>query len=176
MNSGRSDLVRLSSSAPLQAYTVSPPPSFTGSLWDIVHSALESFRQQDWDGDGAEPVAVEAVSQASEFVGALPFGTTPPHVSVGYDGSIGLAWQAPGFNMFAHFPARGVMDFTYELNRFGWRHSKRMSVNNSELLDEIRPTFGYIRQEISVVFVSVTFTYVTQRTYITGWEPNAGTK
>jgi hypothetical protein len=138
----------------------------------MVSSKLTAYAYKGWDGSDAEPIAIDATREARAFVTSLPPGTRQPEVSAGYDGSIGLSWSGRDMQMFAHFPPSGSMDFSFQLGRFGWNHSKRISARDPEILEEIRPTFGYIAENL-VASILITTLSVTILSIINTSPPEA---
>src|SRR5688572_26352791 len=59
-----------------------------GELWDV----WETVKRPDWDGNGADPVELETVSIAEEFVLALPLGQPMPSIGAEADGSLTFDW------------------------------------------------------------------------------------
>ncbi len=49
--------------------------------------------EQNWDGEGAQPVQAGARKHAIMLVGALPTGTPVPACSIDPDGELSLSWQ-----------------------------------------------------------------------------------
>ena len=59
---------------------------------DAVCDAYLEAREDDWDGEGAEPVSVAVFVRACQFAIALPDGTPEPDVDASPRGTLLFAW------------------------------------------------------------------------------------
>lgn len=63
-----------------------------GSLTEL-YQVFDECRQANWDGYGAAPVSARAFQLASEFLEALPLGTSAPSIGAEPDGHLTLEWH-----------------------------------------------------------------------------------
>jgi hypothetical protein len=80
-----------------------PPRLITASTAGIYRrtpnvdqfTEYESYRE-NWDGYGADPIAMETVDAARQFWRLLPREIRAPDVAPGADGTIGFEWREGG--------------------------------------------------------------------------------
>lgn len=57
-----------------------------------LHALTKECSENDWDGAGALPIDLAAVSSAADFIRALPEALPLPEFSVDPDGAVSLDW------------------------------------------------------------------------------------
>lgn len=78
------------------------------ALFGVKAAAIEQLRQlgvdcreQDWDGNGAEPVDAVAIYTAESIIHALPQNIPMPELAAEPDGNISLDWSTSRSRVFS---------------------------------------------------------------------------
>jgi hypothetical protein len=61
-------------------------------LLDGIAAAASEAAEEDWNGEGGQPVEGSTVAWAEEFAALLPFTLPLPEVSADSDGDLGFEW------------------------------------------------------------------------------------
>ena len=61
-----------------------------------IDRVYDKAKSGDWDGEGAEAVAIATYQQALRVIAALPHGLPVPNISADVDGYIELEWYCAG--------------------------------------------------------------------------------
>ena len=59
----------------------------------IDRKLFEEFREQNWDGYGANPVSEESIKWADKIVNSLPAWMPYPEINCDPDGEVTLDWE-----------------------------------------------------------------------------------
>jgi len=62
-------------------------------VYDELLSVAEECKAENWDSQGATPIAEQTYRLAYQFLEALPLGTPPPSIGAEPDGHITLEWH-----------------------------------------------------------------------------------
>lgn len=85
----RESLINVSRSAESSRALFGPKSDLLNSL-ELLHIECA---EADWDGYGAEPVSMVALSRVRAFIRSLPEGFLLPELSVEPDGAVALDWM-----------------------------------------------------------------------------------
>ena len=65
-----------------------PRDAAISRIWALLNECAE----EDWDGDGAQPISELAAAQAADLIRALPENLPLPDIAPEPDGAISLDW------------------------------------------------------------------------------------
>ncbi|OUL79955.1 hypothetical protein CA603_32690 [Paraburkholderia hospita] len=68
---------------------------------------LDDCFEEDWDGEGANPLSDAAVERAKEFIVRLPIDYPVGSAMAGVDGSLGVIWENDTAQVYLDFRADG---------------------------------------------------------------------
>lgn len=92
--------------------------SATGNqrLAEPLQTLAETFRecqQPNWDGEGAEPISAQALSDGQAILSSLPSYVPLPEIFPEPTGAIAFAWyRAPGYRYVIAVSGKGVLQYS----------------------------------------------------------------
>lgn len=112
---------------------------------DEIERLLAECSAEDWDGDGAAPLAQTTASLALMFADALPLGLPNPVVEVGSLGEVTFEWRpARGRVLIVSIYADSTVGYAAVLGA-GGEHGRYPFVGDvpPEVLQQLRAVLGF---------------------------------